>query len=303
MSELAERIQYYRKLNNMSQADLAKQLYVTTQAVSKWETGASEPDINTIAKMAKIFNITIDELYSKDTTQSQNQQVVIDKATLDNLSKRTIGVCDDCHKAIVEGEVMKTHKTKGWGYTLCEDCYIKRSIAADEARKKDNNKKRKKAWAWSISMAAIFFIIFLLVAIVERNDSTLFTAFMITAFVGAYFVLAFLFCAIMDNTPAGEIWCQVAGWGVVKMPGVIFSLSFGGILFLIITKIILFILSLALMAVCATIGFVVGGVFALFAFPVAVHRAYKHPEKTHFFFTHNHYPLDKNEKKMVEAAK
>ena len=45
---LNERLQFYRKRDGLSQEELAAALSVTRQAVSKWETGAAVPDLETL---------------------------------------------------------------------------------------------------------------------------------------------------------------------------------------------------------------------------------------------------------------
>lgn len=59
---LGKNIQYLRKQKHMTQEDLALKLNVSRQAISKWEAGSSEPDINTLVKLSEIFNVSIDEL-------------------------------------------------------------------------------------------------------------------------------------------------------------------------------------------------------------------------------------------------
>lgn len=51
-----------RKENGMTQLDLADKMGVTDKAVSKWERDISYPDVNTIAKLAEVFEISVDEL-------------------------------------------------------------------------------------------------------------------------------------------------------------------------------------------------------------------------------------------------
>lgn len=51
MSSIGKNIKSIRKRNNMSQEDLSNKLFVTRQAVSNWETGKSNPDIETIKKL------------------------------------------------------------------------------------------------------------------------------------------------------------------------------------------------------------------------------------------------------------
>ena len=60
--ELHERIYQLRKEKNMTQQDLADQLRVSRQAVSRWEMGTAKPEIDSLTALAKIFGITVDEL-------------------------------------------------------------------------------------------------------------------------------------------------------------------------------------------------------------------------------------------------
>ncbi len=62
-SVLGLKIAYYRRLNGLTQKELAERLGVSTQAVSKWEQQLSCPDVLLLPKLAKIFRITIDELF------------------------------------------------------------------------------------------------------------------------------------------------------------------------------------------------------------------------------------------------
>ena len=51
-----------RKEHGMTQLELADKMGVTDKAVSKWERDLSFPDVNSIPKLAEIFNISVDEL-------------------------------------------------------------------------------------------------------------------------------------------------------------------------------------------------------------------------------------------------
>ena len=46
----------------MTQKDLAEVLYVTPQAISRWENGKVEPSLATVVEIAKFFHINTDEL-------------------------------------------------------------------------------------------------------------------------------------------------------------------------------------------------------------------------------------------------
>ena len=62
MTSVGKNLKNIRKKNNITQDELAEKLSVTRQAVSNWENGKTEPDIETLTKIAQIFNISIDEL-------------------------------------------------------------------------------------------------------------------------------------------------------------------------------------------------------------------------------------------------
>ena len=79
MNTLGQRIAYYRKAANLTQAELAEAFSVTAQAVSKWENDLTAPDISLLPKLAELFHITTDELLG-----AQRQTVsAVDPAALD----------------------------------------------------------------------------------------------------------------------------------------------------------------------------------------------------------------------------
>jgi len=63
VSIIGSQIKFYRQERNVKQEELADFLGVSFQAVSKWETGASDPDISLLPKLAVYFGISIDELF------------------------------------------------------------------------------------------------------------------------------------------------------------------------------------------------------------------------------------------------
>lgn len=67
---LAERLLKLRKKNKMSQTDVAKITGVSRQTISNWEVGISVPDAYQLAKLAKAFNITVEDLI-KDVKEMQ----------------------------------------------------------------------------------------------------------------------------------------------------------------------------------------------------------------------------------------
>lgn len=55
-------LQFLRKSRCYTQADLAKRLNVSRQAVSKWETGAAIPDLEILLRISKLYDLTINDI-------------------------------------------------------------------------------------------------------------------------------------------------------------------------------------------------------------------------------------------------
>jgi len=62
MTQLHETIYRLRTTRGLSQEELARQLEVSRQSVSKWETGGSVPDLDKLVRMADLFGVTLDAL-------------------------------------------------------------------------------------------------------------------------------------------------------------------------------------------------------------------------------------------------
>ena len=59
---LGKKLQSLRKELNISQEQLAEQLNVTRQTISKWELEETTPDIKQAKKLSEIFKVSLDEL-------------------------------------------------------------------------------------------------------------------------------------------------------------------------------------------------------------------------------------------------
>ena len=51
-----------RTKNHLSQDELAEKVFVTRQAVSRWETGETVPNTETLKLLSKLFNVSINTL-------------------------------------------------------------------------------------------------------------------------------------------------------------------------------------------------------------------------------------------------
>ena len=78
---LADKIIEERKKNGWSQEELANKLGVSRQAVSKWESSGSIPDLQRILQMSELFGVTTDYLL-KDEIEEERQNEYIETKTI-----------------------------------------------------------------------------------------------------------------------------------------------------------------------------------------------------------------------------
>ena len=69
--KLSKQIIRIRKLNNLTQEELANDLNVTRQAESKWERDISLPDLETIKLISNKYNVSIDTLMNNDVIDEE----------------------------------------------------------------------------------------------------------------------------------------------------------------------------------------------------------------------------------------
>lgn len=62
--ELYEKLYELRRASGMSQEELAEKLGVSRQAVSKWESGATQPELPKLIELSKIYQVSVDALLS-----------------------------------------------------------------------------------------------------------------------------------------------------------------------------------------------------------------------------------------------
>ena len=84
--KLSDKIVGLRKSNGMSQEDLAEELDISRQAISRWESGAAMPDANNILQLSKLFDVTTDYLLNDDY-QSDNDLPKVKEVQNDNLGQ------------------------------------------------------------------------------------------------------------------------------------------------------------------------------------------------------------------------
>jgi len=79
--EFNEKLQELRKQKGLTQEELAKALFVSRTAISKWESGRGYPGLDSLKAIAKFFLLTIDDLLSGDELLSIAQEDAKQKET------------------------------------------------------------------------------------------------------------------------------------------------------------------------------------------------------------------------------
>lgn len=72
--EVANRLVTLRKKFGYSQEDLAQQLGISRQAISKWERAESSPDTDNLIALSKLYNVSLDALLAADEESIENER-------------------------------------------------------------------------------------------------------------------------------------------------------------------------------------------------------------------------------------
>ncbi len=70
---LSERLRYLRRQKDYTQEQLAAYLGISSQAVSRWETGATSPDISLLPMLGECFGVTMDELLGVNEEEKRRE--------------------------------------------------------------------------------------------------------------------------------------------------------------------------------------------------------------------------------------
>lgn len=96
--ELGTRIRYFRRRDGRTQEALAEALGVTSQAVSRWESGGSFPDMNLIPSIANYFGITIDALFGYTNERAKKIDMLV--STIRDMRWKNNGVDNNITECI-----------------------------------------------------------------------------------------------------------------------------------------------------------------------------------------------------------
>ena len=89
---IGEKIAYLRMGENISQEELAQKIFITSKAVSKWETGKGFPDVGLLEALGKVLDVSVLELLSGEDITNLNKAC--------NMAKGKFYVCPVCGNVI-----------------------------------------------------------------------------------------------------------------------------------------------------------------------------------------------------------
>lgn len=90
--EFNEKLQELRKNKGFTQEELAKILYVSRTAISKWESGRGYPNIESLKELSKFFEVSIDDLLSGEKLLSIAEKE--NKSNIRNICDLLFGIVD-----------------------------------------------------------------------------------------------------------------------------------------------------------------------------------------------------------------
>ncbi|MDD3383862.1 MAG: helix-turn-helix transcriptional regulator [Bacilli bacterium] len=93
-SAIGKKIHELRLMNKYNQDQIAEMLYVTRQAVSRWELGQTLPSIDNLIELSKMFNVSFEEILC------MNDEAVIDSHNIFAGHNRSFVI-----KSIINGKI------------------------------------------------------------------------------------------------------------------------------------------------------------------------------------------------------
>ena len=75
--QIGKYLSVLRKYYKITQDELASRLNVTRQAISKWETGVTIPDIELLMRLSEIYGVSINDILKADTASIKYQKEMI----------------------------------------------------------------------------------------------------------------------------------------------------------------------------------------------------------------------------------
>ena len=93
-----EKIKHLRKQKDMTQEQLAEYMCVSPQAISRWETGITCPDISALPQLSELFCVSVDELLGIDEKEKREHREKQFPVDLEEAYQMGVNVAKDALK-------------------------------------------------------------------------------------------------------------------------------------------------------------------------------------------------------------
>lgn len=281
---LGQKLKKLRTDKGLTQKDLADEIHVTFQTISKWESDTNEPDIATLKELAKFYGCSFDYLLSdeEELKEKEKKEEVVEKVEVVPapvvpptevitktiiIHEKELHVCAKCGKDIPEEDLVSVDnvrkerhgrmtRTVTTGQTYYHKACLeerKKEIASAEhkAKLEKASKSKKKCFGWGIAAGVVGFGAALTVFLFNTQYVHPALGVLFSVLIG-YALFSMLYC-ILSGSYIGDVflWCASLS---IKFPGLIFSWDLGGFVWLIAMKVLF-----------AALGFLVGVLALLLA--------------------------------------
>ncbi|EGQ1739618.1 helix-turn-helix domain-containing protein [Staphylococcus pseudintermedius] len=110
----SKNLKYLRKKHDMEQIDLAKKLgRKSASSISEWEKGKYTPKMKTLSELARLFNVSINDLMEKDLSNTKTQIDTLPVTAIPVVAKISAGLPIYTEENIIEYTYIPSQMTRG----------------------------------------------------------------------------------------------------------------------------------------------------------------------------------------------
>jgi len=244
--EIGTNIKSFRTEKGLTQKGLADLLFVTAQAVSRWENNEVEPGLDMLQKMSEIFGCAIDDiLYGRSRAEKMVPESS-DSAVSHPIAKVFRPIESD------DGEEMSEKPD--------EDLNVKEAVSPIR-------KYAARSYGWGLAAGSLVLIIAIWVAfgVTFKDPGTKWLIFGLSPVI-SYAIFSLIYC-LFDTTYVFNVFAAIFHIGFVKFPGIIFTFDLDGFVFLIALKILFWLLGFLFAFAAFSLAIGVCALLSMFTFP------------------------------------
>lgn len=269
MANYGAAIQKLRKEKGYTQSELGNMLSVSAQAVSKWENNFSQPDLDTIQELAGVFDITVD-----DFMRLSNGEDISDVQKEAAATEETATVYEPVADSKVSDDVGASNGDTGVTVSSGAELTQNKKTTPnyyDSIKQTESGKKSKvKIDGWrlfGLICAAVLGIACMITLICMKENVFL-------SILSGYGLFA-LIASIGHDCWADDVFLWA--WDKsIHMPGIIFSLDFNGIVFMLVYKFIIApIVSFIISVLLGILGSIIAMFVAIVSYPFFAPRLFR----------------------------